>query len=127
MILNLVESLPRGVEAVLAAKGRPMSLNKRGEKLTPYPLSPGRRVAPVGALCSGQGGYPPPKLRWCFHGASPSDPRVRSQARRFQLSEARTERHPARDSGWSGAATCPNQFRGFSELILNWEKIYCNA
>ena len=47
--------------------------------------------------------------------------------RRFQLLEAGTERRPARDSGWSGAVACLNRFRGFSEPILNWEKIYCNA
>ena len=43
-------------------------------------------------------GYPLPQLRRRFRGASPSDPRARWQARRFQRLEAGTERHPARDS-----------------------------
>ena len=43
-------------------------------------------------------------------------------SRRFQLLEVGTERCPARDSRWSGAAACLNRFRGFSESILNWEK-----
>ena len=65
-------------------------------------------------------GDPPQQLHRCFHGASPSDPRAMS--RRFQLLEVGTERCPARDSRWSGAAACLNRFRGFSESILNWEK-----
>ena len=105
-------------------------------------------MLPVGTWCSSQGetscagsaqspkewcvrhlpDYPPQELRQCFRSASPSDPRAKSRARRLQLLEPWTERHPTRDSGWLGAAACQNCFRTIvSKSILNWEKIYCNA